>query len=462
MVVDTAYYDILEIRPEASELEIKKAYRKMAIIHHPDKNPNDELAHERFQQIGEAYQVLSDKDLRKRYDQFGKDQAIPDAGFEDPAEFFTTIFGGEAFFDLIGEISLIKDLTKTMEIATREEEEEEEEKKKHDVDNVTFATSDLNINNEKKADQKSPSTSGTSTSGTSTSGTSTSGTSTPNPYLQQLTDGSEANLAQNNSSNEKKKKKDKSSLSKEQKEELEQYEQERKLARQERVNTLVKKLVDRISVWTETDKGEAVTNAFREKTRIEAENLKMESFGIELLHAIGTTYHMKGTTMLKTHKSFLGIGGFFSKVKEKGTLAKETWNTISSALDAQSSMQEMAKAEEKGGDEWTTERKMEMERTLLGKILAAAWNGSRFEVQSILREVCDNTLNDKSVPLTKRIERAQALVIMGSIFKRAERTAEEAQEAQMFEELVAEAAATKNKKKNKRKSEKQEPSTSQV
>lgn len=44
--------------------------------------------------------VLSDKDLRKRYDQLGKDQAVPDAGFEDPSELITSIFGGEAFADL--------------------------------------------------------------------------------------------------------------------------------------------------------------------------------------------------------------------------------------------------------------------------------------------------------------------------------------------------------------------------
>lgn len=44
--------------------------------------------------------VLSDKDLRKKYNQFGKDQAVPEAGFEDPSELISTIFGGEAFYDL--------------------------------------------------------------------------------------------------------------------------------------------------------------------------------------------------------------------------------------------------------------------------------------------------------------------------------------------------------------------------
>jgi DnaJ-class molecular chaperone len=51
MVVDTAYYDILGISPDANDLDIKKAYRKMAIKHHPDKNPDDENAHVRFQEV---------------------------------------------------------------------------------------------------------------------------------------------------------------------------------------------------------------------------------------------------------------------------------------------------------------------------------------------------------------------------------------------------------------------------
>uniref|UniRef100_A0A060SZD2 ARAD1C04158p n=1 Tax=Blastobotrys adeninivorans TaxID=409370 RepID=A0A060SZD2_BLAAD len=459
MVVDTQYYDVLGISTTASALEIKKAYRKKAIQHHPDKNPDDPEAHSKFQEIGEAYQVLSDPELRKRYDQFGKEQAVPDAGFEDPAEFFTTIFGGEAFVDLIGEISLIKDLTKTMEIAMKDEEEASAagSEAASTAASTAEAPETPTPTPGAGAEKAQPSATGAGDATDATTGASTGPVPhTPSSSTLQITDGSRPespNASSDVSSKEKKEKeKKKDKLSKEQREELEKYEAERKAAREERVSTLASKLVDKLSVWTETDRGVDVTNAFSEKIRLEAENLKMESFGIELLHAIGHTYASKGNTFLKSQK-FFGIQGFFSKVKEKGTMAKDTWNTISSALDAQMSMQEMAKAEEKGGADWTTERRAEMERTLLGKILAAAWNGSRFEVQSVLREVCDRVLNDKAVPLEKRTHRAQALILVGKIFKATFRTEEEAQEAQVFEELVAEAAAKKKKKHQRKKND---------
>src|ERR1043166_5795528 len=67
------YYKILGVNKNATDEEIKKAYRKLARKFHPDLNPNDKDAHKKFQQINEANEVLSDPEKRKKYDQYGKD-----------------------------------------------------------------------------------------------------------------------------------------------------------------------------------------------------------------------------------------------------------------------------------------------------------------------------------------------------------------------------------------------------
>lgn len=72
------YYSILGLEKNASQDEIKKAYRKLARKYHPDLNPNDTAAHKKFQQINEANEVLSDPEKRKKYDQYGKDWAHAD------------------------------------------------------------------------------------------------------------------------------------------------------------------------------------------------------------------------------------------------------------------------------------------------------------------------------------------------------------------------------------------------
>ncbi|HOF92909.1 MAG TPA: DnaJ domain-containing protein, partial [Bacteroidales bacterium] len=65
------YYEVLEVSRNATEEEIKKAYRQKAIQYHPDKNPGDKKAEEMFKEAAQAYEVLSNPEKRQRYDQFG-------------------------------------------------------------------------------------------------------------------------------------------------------------------------------------------------------------------------------------------------------------------------------------------------------------------------------------------------------------------------------------------------------
>jgi len=97
-----------------------------------------------------------------------------------------------------------------------------------------------------------------------------------------------------------------------------------------------------------------------------------------------------------------------------------------------------------------TRKKAEYERKVTGKILAAAWRGSKSEIQSVLRDVCDKVLNDKAVNLNKRVERAHALIMIGTIFKNAERDPDEEFPEGVFEQLVADAAKKENDKKDKK------------
>jgi DnaJ-domain-containing protein 1 len=93
-VASTEYYDALEVAPAATAGEIKRAYYLLARKLHPDKNPDDPEAHQKFQRIGEAYQVLSDESLRKKYDERGKD-GLKDHAFVDPSAFFAMLFGSD-------------------------------------------------------------------------------------------------------------------------------------------------------------------------------------------------------------------------------------------------------------------------------------------------------------------------------------------------------------------------------
>lgn len=105
------YYDLLGVNKTASDEEIKKAYRKKAVQFHPDKNPGDRTAEEKFKQISEAYQILSDPKKRATYDQFGQsafqggtsnfEGRTGFGNFQNPFDIFNQVFGnfGGSFFE---------------------------------------------------------------------------------------------------------------------------------------------------------------------------------------------------------------------------------------------------------------------------------------------------------------------------------------------------------------------------
>jgi len=80
-MTDTDYYSVLGVSKSATQAEIKKAYKRLAREHHPDRNSGDKTAEEKFKEISEAYQVLSDPDKRKQYDMFGRTGPQGDPGF---------------------------------------------------------------------------------------------------------------------------------------------------------------------------------------------------------------------------------------------------------------------------------------------------------------------------------------------------------------------------------------------
>lgn len=105
------YYEILDVPKNASEADIKKAYRKMALKYHPDKNPDDPESETKFKEAAEAYEVLRDQDKRARYDRYGHEgvKGMPGGGFnmtmDDIFSNFGDVFGdafGGAFGDAFG------------------------------------------------------------------------------------------------------------------------------------------------------------------------------------------------------------------------------------------------------------------------------------------------------------------------------------------------------------------------
>ena len=231
---------------------------------------------------------------------------------------------------------------------------------------------------------------------------------------------------------------------------LELFEEEQRLEKEKSIEKLSNTLIERLSILTESVYDGACKESFQKKFVEEANLLKMESFGVDILHTIGAIYYEKASIFLASQNLF-GFGGVFHSMKAKGGVFMDTLRTVSAAIDAQNTMKELEKMKEAnetdvdGTPKPTVDDLAKQEQLLMGKVLSAAWHGSRYEITSTLRSVCDKVLEDKTVPTATLVRRGEALKLLGEVFLNVYRTKAEQEEAQIFEELVAE--ATKKKRK---------------
>lgn len=453
MVKDTIYYDILGVECTATDVELKKAYRKQAIKLHPDKNANDPDAASKFQELGEAYGILQDSNSRAIYDELGvegmKNEREGGAGGAemDPLEFFTQVFGGEGFKDWIGELSMMTEMSQTADVLVDEDAKDES--------SVPGSSSaDVQGSSEKRSEKTTePATetaSETVTASTATESATAGHVAVADSKTDNVVTSDDVAAAAEAA------KKKKAKMTKEQRDEIIRIHEENKRIKQERIQTLAKNLLTRVEKYESTYKSPEALATFTKLLNQEFEDLKIESFGIELLHLIGKIYVDKATSTQLSMKSF-GVTKVFLSVKSKGTTIKNGYGILKAALNTQSLIEEMMQEQEyfatkqAMGIELTEEeryRQSEMERLVTGKVVATAWASTKFEVTGVLNKVADNIFNDKTINKKEKQLRASAIKFLGELMLKVERSDEEAEEARIFEEMMAE-ANTKRSKKSK-------------
>ncbi|OCF30716.1 chaperone regulator [Kwoniella heveanensis BCC8398] len=343
--IDLAYYDVLGLDSQCTTEEVKKAYRRLAIKLHPDKNRDDPDAEEKFKQISIAYQVLSDPELRHKYNEFGQKNgggvAEPAGGFQDPEEVFGKMFGGDRFEDLIGNISIGKD----MKDAFQQQNEQD-----------------------------------------------------PNDFMM----GPGGKPMMKPEAMQRKLARDRLVM------------EQKQQARRARVEKLSQNLINKLNIYTEAAKGpedKLVAASFREICRLEAEDLKEESYGTELLNAIGRAYQVKSAQHMASSQ-FAPLG-WFHGAKNTFNVIGDTVTTVRSAIELKQVFDKLQAAEQSG---MPPEQLRKLEEQAAEQGMRTLWKGAKLEVEGVIRETCDKVLSDPSVPKEKRDMRAVALGLMSDAF----------------------------------------------
>ncbi|KAJ3413383.1 hypothetical protein HDV05_008094 [Chytridiales sp. JEL 0842] len=475
--LDTELYDLLGVDVKATPAQIKKAYYMKAMKHHPDKNPDDPTAEETFKKISEAYQTLSDPNLRASYNRYGMQEGGEKAVFIDPELFFKQQFGGNAFENIIGEISIAKDFKEAMSragpdgsdadgteqadmgISSQQRREERIEAREARVAKLSCnLINKLSLYTEAFPIPPEPEVAPP--------------TASPKPSLSSSSLPSLSSIPFASRFTSAKSQPDGTSPS-------------------GGPSTSAANLSDHINGADDSKRTEAPTgpsneqyaaeamDAFRTIMSVEAEALRHESYGVELLHAIGYTYTLKSQQYAakmdaeeggrNVFKKAWGMGSVLVGVmREKAHIVGETAYTFKTAMDLQSSfakLQEMDKKKDSGavqGDTKATaaaadgkkveaashktpeelaqeerELRMKLEYEAATKGLEALWRGSKLEVEAVLREVCDKVLDDKLATREVRRRRIEALRVLGSIYQSVKRDPDsEASRPDLFQKYI--------------------------
>jgi len=169
-----------------------------------------------------------------------------------------------------------------------------------------------------------------------------------------------------------------------------------------------------------------VTTSWRERCILEAEGLQTESYGVDLLKAIGFVYASKAKHHLATHQTLFGVGGWIHNVQGKYHVFSETVSTVRSAIELKAVFDQIQAAERDGN--LSPEEKRKLEEQAAEKGLQALFKGKKLEIESVLRETCDRVLDDSSITPQKANLRALALQILGEAYMSVKKEDEERRE----------------------------------
>lgn len=191
---------------------------------------------------------------------------------------------------------------------------------------------------------------------------------------------------------------------------------ERRKEREARVDKLSENLITKLAPYVNatgpTAKDEE--KAFLDAINLEAEDLKVQSFGVHLLHSVGYIYSLKANEYL-SKKEFLGIPSLFHRIRMKGHTVSETFSTVKSAVDVHSTFVQIQEGEKRGTITADQKEKLTEEATKKG--IFALWQGSKLEVESVLRSVCDKVLSEPTCDKVLLRRRAEGLSYIGEIYK---------------------------------------------